>query len=399
MPAPARSAPISAIDPFCAEFFADPYPHHAAMRDAGPVVFLERYSIFGMARHAEVSAALTDWQTYSSASGVGIDDFRKKRPWRPASILLEVDPPLHTRTRTVMARILSIGAMRRLRAEFEGKAEALIEKLVPHRRFDAIEEIAKAYPLLVFPDAVGLRPEGRENLLPFGNMVFNSFGPPNRFFHDSIKAAEPVVAWINAQCARDMLSADGFGAEVYKALDAGEITAEEAPILVRSMLTAGLDTTVNGIGSAVYAFARNPEQWARLHADPSLARAAFEEVIRFEAPVQTFFRTTTRDVEIEGVKIPEGEKVLLFLGAANRDPRRWDNADSFDITRKTAGHAGFGIGIHGCVGQMTARLEGELVLAALARRVRSFGIVGEPVRHFNNTLRSLARLEVEVEAA
>ncbi len=101
-------------------------------------------------------------------------------------------------------------------------------------------------------------------------------------------------------------------------VDSGDITAEEAPLLVRSLLSAGIDTTVNGLGAAIYCLARFPDQLARLRADPSLARNAFEEAIRFESPVQTFLRTTTREVEIAGHRIGEGEKVLMFLGAANR---------------------------------------------------------------------------------
>ena len=161
----------------------------------------------------------------------------------------------------------------------------------------------------------------------------------------------------------------GFGACIHARVDAGDITAAEAPLLVRSLLSAGLDTTVNGIGAAVYCLARYPDQLARLRQDPTLARNAFEEAVRFESPVQTFFRTTTREVEIGGHRIGEGEKVLMFLGAANRDPRRWENPDSYDITRRTSGHVGYGSGIHMCVGQLVARLEGETMMAALARKV------------------------------
>jgi cytochrome P450 len=102
--------------------------------------------------------------------------------------------------------------------------------------------------------------------------------------------------------------------------------------------------------------------------------------------VQTFFRTTTRDVEIAGARIPEGEKVLLFLGAANRDPRRWEDPDRFDIRRNANGHVGFGMGIHRCVGQTVARVEGEIMLAALAKRVERIEISGKPERKANNTL-------------
>ena len=165
---------------------------------------------------------------------------------------------------------------------------------------------------------------------------------------------------------------------------------------MRSLLTAGLDTTVYGLGNALFAFASHPEAWAQLRADPGLARQAFEEVLRFESSVQTFFRTTTCETELGGVQLPEGTKILLFLGAANRDPRRWEAPDRFDLTRRASGHVAFGYGIHACVGQMVARLEGEVVLAALARRAERIELAGEPVRRLNNTLRGLASLPLRV---
>jgi hypothetical protein len=115
-----------------------------------------------------------------------------------------------------------------------------------------------------------------------------------------------------------------------------------------------------------------------------------------DPPVQTFFRTTTREVDVGGVQIGEGEKVLLFLAAANRDPRRWQEPEKFDIKRRVAGHVALGSGIHGCVGQSVARLEGELILTELAKRAESIAIAGEPKRRYNNTLRGLASLPVEV---
>jgi cytochrome P450 len=160
------------------------------------------------------------------------------------------------------------------------------------------------------------------------------------------------------------------------------------------LLSAGLDTTVNGIGAAVYCLARYPQEFARLRSDLSLARNAFEEAVRYESPVQTFFRTTTRDVEISGCHVGEGEKVLMFLAAANRDPRRWADPERYDIARKTSGHVGFGSGIHMCVGQLVARLEGEVMLSALARKVASIEITGDVKRRYNNTLRGLESLPV-----
>jgi cytochrome P450 len=394
------SAPaISDIDPFSDTVLADPFPAHAALRDAGPVVRLSRYGIYAVARHAEVHAVLSDWGNYCSSRGVGLDDFARTTPWRPPSLILERDPPEHTRARAVLTRVLSPAVMADLRERFAAAADALVRDLAARRRFDAIADLAEAYPLSVFPDAVGLRKEGREHLLPYAATVFNAFGPDNALRRQALAEAGPHMAWIAEQCRRESLAPGGFGAAIHDAADAGELTHEEAPLLVRSLLSAGLDTTVHGLGAAALCLARDPAQFAALRAAPERARAAFEEAIRLESPVQTFFRTTTRSVEIGGVSVAEGEKVLMMLGAANRDPRRWERPDEFDVHRRAAGHVGFGAGIHMCVGQLLARLEGEVILAAMARHFAAIRMVSDPVPKPNNTLRGLASLPVEIQPA
>ena len=390
------SRPASTVDPFSRAFLSDPYPHHEALRQAGPVVWLERYQIWAMARHEQVRDALTDWQTYCSSAGVGLSDFRKEPPWRPPSIILEADPPLHTRTRAVLTRILSPAAIKILRDMFDREAELLIARLAEQREFDAVADLAEAYPLKVFPDAVGISEEGRENLLPYGTMVFNSFGPRNDLFDAAMTNAGPVRDWIMSKCSRAALAPGGLGMQIFEAVDAGELTENEAGMLVRSFLSAGIDTTVYGLGNALYCLASYPEQWRTLRENPNLIRGAFEEVLRFEAPVQTFFRTTTRAVDVAGVRLGEGEKVLLFLAAANRDPRRWERPDTFDVTRRAAGHMTFGTGIHGCVGQAVARLETEAILTALTRRVASFELAGTPALRLNNTLRGFDTMPLRI---
>lgn len=390
--------PASNADPFSDASLLDPYVMHAELRDRGAVVRLERYGVWAMARHADVYAMLNDWETYCSSAGVGMGNFHTEKPWRPPSLILEADPPLHTRTRAVLSRVLSSSALRRLRATFEAHAAALADALVERGRFDAIADCAEAFPLAVFPDAVGLTAEGRENLPVYGNAVFNADGPPNALFLSAMEDAARVGPWILAQCRREALAPGGLGADVYASVDAGEIDAGEAALLVRSLLSAGLDTTVHGIGNALYCFATHPEQWARLHAEPALARAAFEEVLRFESPVQAFFRTTTREVTVDGVTLGPEEKVLAFFAAANRDPREWSEPDRFDIARRVSRNVAFGAGIHFCVGAMLARLEAEIVLTALARRIATIEPAGEPKRLLNNALRGLTSLPVAVSA-
>jgi cytochrome P450 len=205
-----------------------------------------------------------------------------------------------------------------------------------------------------------------------------------------------LTDWVNAQCRREVLTPDGFGAQIWAAADHGDITHEQAPLIVRSLLSAGVDTTVHGLAAVLYAFATHPEQWRRLREDPSLVRIAFDEAVRWQSPVQTFFRTVDRDVTVGEAVIPHGKKILMFLGAADHDPRRWVDPYSFDLSRDPSGHVGFGMGLHQCVGQHVARLEAEALLSAFARRVERFELSTPPRRHHNNTLRAWESLPVRV---
>ena len=320
---------MSAVDPFSDEFLADPFRWHGELREAGPVVWLERYGIWAMARYAEVHEALRDWATYCSAAGVGLSDFRKEKPWRPPSLLLEADPPEHGRARKAVARALSPRTIRELRGGFAREADRLAAGLVARGTVDGVADIAEAYPLRVFGAAVGLPEPGGAELLAYGNMAFNAFGPRNELTTQSLRQAAAVGAWIADRCRRDALTSGGLGTRIYASVDDGLITEAEAALLVRSLLTAGVDTTVIGLGCALDCLARDPAQWQLLRGDPALAGPAFEESLRYASPVQTFFRTTTREVTVGGVTIGAGEKVLLFLAAANRDPRRWDQPDRY----------------------------------------------------------------------
>jgi len=384
------------IDPFSEEFLTNPYPFHVELRDAGPVVWLEKYGIWAVARYEQVRDVMTDWESFISSAGVGLANFRTEKPFRPPSLILEADPPQHTRSRAILSRILSPKVVMQIKADFQKEAEALMDKLVEQGEVDIIKDLAEVYPLKVFPDALGLTEEGRENLLLYGNMVFNAFGPRNKIFLDAVERYEPVREWIMTQCQRENLRPNGFGDLIYQAAEGGEITLDEAPMLVRSFLSAGVDTTVNGIGNAIHALAEYPAEYAKLAAEPARARAAFEESLRYDGAVQTFFRTVNTDLEFAGVQMRENQKVLTFLASANRDPRHWENPEVFDIDRKATGHMAFGTGIHGCVGQAIARMEGELVLSALAKRVKRVELTGEPQRRLNNTLRSLGSLPVRL---
>jgi cytochrome P450 len=387
------------VDPFSDAFLLDPFRGQQMLRDAAPVVRLSKYGIWAAARYDEVFAGLMDYDTFISGAGVGITNFHREPPPRPPSIILEADPPLQTRTHKILLRALSPAALRSMREPFEREAEALVDRLLAARDIDGFDDIAQAFPLKVFPDAVGLPEHGREVLPTYGNMVFNFFGPHNERFAEAMAAAPEVSKAVMAICERAVVTPDGLAANVFASVDSGDCTYGEAAMLVRSLLSAGLDTTVQSIACALVCFARFPEQWDRVRADPSIARNAFDEAIRLEAPVQTFFRTAARTTPFGGITIGEGEKIVLFLGSANRDPRKWENADAFDVTRKTGGHVGFGVGIHRCVGEMLAKLEGEILVQALAKRVARFELLREPAPRLNNTMRGYASIPLRLHAA
>jgi len=273
---------------------------------------------------------------------------------------------------------------------------AIIDAALEKGDIDGMDDIAIAYPIKVFPDVVGLGSEGRENLLIYGNQIFNIFGPPNRLFKGALEKIPNASAWVTEHCKRDVLAQGSIGQMIYEGAEAGDVSPDEAGLLVRSLLSAGVDTTVSGIGNMLNLFAQNPDQWALLRSDPSLINFAFEEAIRVEGPVQTFFRTSAMATELSGVPVGDNEKLVLFLGGANRDPRRWDDPDRFDIARKPSGHLAWGNGVHRCVGMRITQMEAEAILKAMLARIELIEPTGPAKIRLNNTLRVLDSLPLRL---
>ncbi|MGG7566051.1 cytochrome P450 [Rhodovulum sp. DZ06] len=384
------------VDPYDEDLLRDPFAYYAALRDKGPVVRLSRYGALAVGRFEQTREVFSDHARFLSSRGVGLDDFKLSKPWRPPSIILEVDPPEHTRARRVMAKAMSPLVARALAADFRASADALVEAALGQGRIEAVTEFAEAFPTEVFPRAVGMTDPDRRKLIDYGAMVFNSIGPDNALRRRAGGLLPEIAPWIAASCSRERLTPGGMGDAVYSAADAGEITHEEAGLLVRSFLSAGVDTTVTGIGNALWCFAQNPDQWAALKADPSLVRPAIEEALRLTSPVHTFCRTAGQDTEIAGIPVREGTKILCVLGAANTDPEKWEDPMAFRVDRRPVGHLAFGVGIHGCVGQTVARAELEAVLSALLARVDRIEPDGEAVWRPNNAMRALDRLPLRL---
>jgi cytochrome P450 len=389
IPAPVEGVETWDIDPYSNEVLGDLEPWFAGLRERGRVVWLSRYGCWALGNYDDVRIVFSDAQRFCSSRGVGLSDFKKERPWRQPSIVLEADPPEHSRARRAIMRALSIPVVEGLTDTFKAHAERLVNTLIERDSFDAACDCAEVFPLKVFPDAVGLAPGDREKLLIYGRMVFNALGPDNALRRESLACASDVVPWITARCDRAALVGPGFGETIYQAADDGDITHEEAHLLVRSLLSAGIDTTVAGIGAMLRFFAENPAQWARLRRQPELVRNAFEETLRLASPVHAFFRTAAVATEVAGIPIGEGDKVMCVLGAANTDPAKWSDPHSFDITRKLTGHVAFGAGIHACVGQHVARKEAEVLLGTLCEKVERIESLGPARWRPGNALRTL----------
>jgi len=388
----------SDLDPFSPEFRADPFPRYARLRDiAAPAVWLDKHAIWVVSRYEAVRAVLADWRRFSNAGGGGLANYFLEPPWRRPSLILEVDPPEHQRTRRVLMQALSPERLQRLRASFEAEAETLIESALARGVIDAIPDLVQRFPLTVFPDAVGMPREDRTPMLTYGAMVFGGFGPATPWYRDLMQSADRVSAWIMARCQRTALAPDGIGAAIHAQADAGVIEPEEATLLVRSLLSAGVDTTIDSIGLCLRCLAEHPAQWALLRQDPNLARSAFEEATRFDSSSQSLFRTTLEEIDFQGLRIAKHQKVLVLIGAAGRDPAKWSDPDRFDITRRvSASQIGYGAGIHSCVAQMLARLEAEVFFRTLALKVQDIELRGPATLRLQPGLRGLTSLPLRL---
>jgi cytochrome P450 len=388
----------SDLDPFSPEFRANPFAPYAQLRNlSAPIVWLTRHSIWTVSRYEPVRAVLSDPKRFSNAGGGGIKNYFLEKPWRRPSLILEVDPPEHQRTRKVLMQALSPDRLQQLRATFEAQADILIEEALEKGSLDAVPDLVQRFPLTVFPDAVGMRREDRSNMLLYGSMVFGGFGPTTTWYENLMTQADAVSAWIMERCQRDALTPDGIGAAIYAQADAGHIEQWEATLLVRSLLSAGVDTTIDSIGLCLRCLAEHPDQWAMLRADPNLARAAFEEATRYDSSSQSLFRTTLEEFDFQGVPLEKHQKVLVLIGAAGRDAAKWPEPDKFDITRRvTASQIGYGAGIHSCVAQMMARLEGEVFFRALAQKVQDIELTGLPQLRLQPGLRGLSSLPLRL---
>lgn len=382
------TTPTSDIDLFADGVVLDPYPAYAELREQGPVVHLPRNDVHALTRYDTIRGALADWESFSSTSIA----FNPMANEALTGTSLASDPPEHTRLRAALTENLSPRALRGLKGRIEAKADALVAELVEKGSFEAIDALARAFPLEVVADLIGFTGHVRDNMLRWGQAAMQVLGPMNRRTAENFPVAGELYAWCSQVEATD-LTEGSVGRGIFDAEARGAIPPGTAGHIIHQYLGAGVDTTIAAIGNIVALFARHPDQLALVRANPSLVPAAFNEVLRFWPPINAWGRRATRDVDIDGVVIPEGAQVAILLGAGNRDPRHYENPDAFLVERNPVDHLSFGYGPHGCAGQGLARLEAHAVIGALSRRVDHL-VVGPEVRVPGNTTRSIEELPV-----
>jgi cytochrome P450 len=363
------------FDMFAVDVIKDPQHYDGLIREAAPVVYMPMYDVWATGRHAQIEQMMRDWRTFSSTEPAFAE------PGGPG-ILLSEDPPDHQKARSVITKGLSNSVLRKMREDFEREADELVRRLLdaPDGLVDGHADLAKAYVLKVFPDALGLGDHDREMLVRFGHAQFNTFGPKNELYRQSMAEAGEVFSWVTDNCKREAVAPGGISMMMYEAADAGQITHEQAEALVRTLYSAGSDTTIFSIGKTLRALAEFPEQYQLLRSNPEeYATPAFEEGIRYDNPARFTRRRATGPVDVDGVELPAEAKILLMHMPGGRDPRRWENPETYDITRDVVGrHLGLGVGVHACAGARVTRLEGVSLLSALARQVASIELAGEP---------------------
>jgi cytochrome P450 len=380
------------LDLFEQSVLRDPYPVYRRLREAGAAIFMERYGFWALPRYADVWQVQRHPERFTSVGGPGLNV--QPDPMF-SGFILSTDPPEHTRYRRLVNEMLGARSLTAIEEDIAARADRLVAELVEAGSFDAVTDLAGRFAVDLVGDLIGLPPE-RDNLLAMADVAFNMFGPLNERTLAGMPMLMAMFEYLRGPAARENLLPGSWGATVWEAVDQGRISADEGLSNMTGFIVAGMDTTTNGIASAVMLLASNPDQWSMLRSDPSLARGAFEEALRLESPVQSFFRGVTQGISLDGVSLAAGDRVMMLLGSANRDERRWEDPERFDITRNTVGHMAYGGGTHRCGGAALAQIEGTAVVSALARHAGKLELTGDPVWRINHVVRGLSSLPVSV---
>ena len=384
------------------DVIADPYPLLHELRETSPVHKMGFSDFWVLTRFEDCRAALRDPRLGSPEPGEEAPSLlaaaRQRRP-DGVRTLLFLNPPDHTRIRSLVSRAFTPRRVEHLRPVVRAMTDELLDPVAEAGECDLIDALAFPLPASVISELVGVPVADRDWLRPLVSDLAATL-EPNRQPGEA-ERAEAASAKVN-EYLNDLIDrrraepADDLLSGLIAASDGQDrLTQPEVSVTVSLIYAAGFETTMNLIGNLVHTLMRHPDQLARLRADRSLVPSAVDEVLRFEPPVQIDGRYVRADTEIGGHVIPQGHGVLALLGAANRDPAAVQDPDRFDVGRADVPMLAFGSGIHYCLGAALARLEGQEVLKALLDRFATWTPLNDnpPWKH-RLTLRGLATLPI-----
>jgi cytochrome P450 len=363
------------FDPFSEEFFNGAFETYRRMREEAPVYHSEEHDFYALTRHADVAPAFKDFETYSSRYGVDLATVSSgELPAGGENMIILMDPPGHRNMRSLLNKVFTPRAI-------QSQADAVTEKIdkylsrVNPDGFDVVHEFSGPFPVEVITNMLGIREEEAAQQIRHWIDVSLSRQPGEiqmgeKALQATIDTAMYYLDLVQKRRAQpqDDLFSKLIEAELERE-DGSKTSLEDFEIASFATLlgAAGAETVTKLVGTAVYLFAKHPDQWQKLQEDRSKIPAAVEEVLRYEGPVQYNVRRSMRDVDLHGTTIPEGKPVFLIGASANRDPDAWTDADTFDIDRDRteAQNIGFGYGVHSCLGAALARMESAIALERL----------------------------------
>lgn len=358
------------FDPFSDDFFNAPYDTYRRLRDEAPVYYNENYDFYALTRHADVSVALKDFESYSSSRGVDLQMVQSDDPVPPLIIMM--DPPDHRRMRSLVNKVFTPRAIEQQRQTVSDQIDRFLNAADP-TEFDVVQDFSALFPVEVITHMLGVPIELRQKVrLLLDKQLEREYGKvemPEEGIAAGIETGlmyYEIIQQRRADPQDDMIS-DLIRVELDRDGEMSKLDDVEIAGFASMLGGAGAETVTKLVGNAVVTFAEHPEQWETLRADRSKIPAAVEELLRWEAPAQYLVRYSMRDIELHGSTIPAGNPVLLCVGSANRDERAFTDADAFDIDRdrSEAQNVGLGYGVHSCLGAALARMESVIAIDKL----------------------------------
>jgi cytochrome P450 len=362
------TASLDTYDPFDPAVIADPFPYYELLQRDAPVFEVEKHGFFVVSRYDDVENVAQNWEEFSTTWGPG-----PQRVESPVASVLQSDPPEHTRLRSIIARAFTPRAVQACDALVRELARERLDAMLELGRADLVEEYAIPIPVVVIAEMLGVPREDRGIFRKWSDDIVGAIAGKV----DPRKSQAEFNAYFSEVVERRRLEPqDDVITKLMATNHKGEaLTTPEVLSFCLSLLVAGNETTTGLIANLFFELAKRPDDWRRLRDDPSLIASTVEESLRFDAPNQGLFRHTTRDVELHGVTIPAGRKVLLLFGAAGRDPRHFPEPERFDIARSPNRHLAFGAGVHHCLGANIGRLEANIALETAVSRIAELRLV------------------------